>query len=322
MINNFYTNSLEFFIENNINLSNDQLIYLGLLSNSILDESVSSDYINSFIENSYDYNPLILQESAKGLNPSSLKKIGVNQIKSPEPILNQSAKTAGMIIKNQGITKESRKTLHTLFNDTMEKLSDCFEIVTDKIPGGKNYEAKKLKQAVVLTLFTVLMNTLSLNIVLPFCKMDTQKAMNITTVIIGPIIEETSKEIASRKNIDKEFQFIFNLTEFSNYIYGIRKSNKLISDYRSGLDLLGMNTDNVPKEMPMKNALRARSAPVAMHITNQAIHHAGNNSKSNDKDKKAKRSFFAYLTSIIVHIVWNSLGTFSPKFTSLIVGKY
>ena len=244
-----------------------------------------------------------IEESA-GFN-----KLGVGTSK-----VNKAAKEIVGIAKKEGATQASKKKIQNivseLFEDLAHEISYKKILENDKV---KEIPRKKLASAGILLLWTLIINSLA-SVVLTLITGPTV-GMQITIVVVAPLVEESAKQISMKGNFDKEFYILFNAFEATSYI--ARFIPTIIQ-----CKLL----DGSAKEA-IKGIFRARGAAIGMHTVTTVIHKIFENEKTwkmlkikDEKEAKDMATLIAFILGVLVHATWNTAGTFSPKFQTAIAG--
>ena len=245
------------------------------------DGDISSAQIEKLIESiSFDYtilNDYVLEEYIlEGANSKELSKV--------KKLSEDTGKKIGKTIKEDGLTKESKKTIAKIYDDFLESLKNSIDeiAVSDnllkKVDSGE-YTLENIKRAVALTVACICVNTVTLtalNLILPFV------GQLIAIGIVCPFFEEAAKSIAIKGKYAKEFTIVFNATEFAMYVH--RGVNPLI-----------------------------RLLPVGMHITTTLVQYFTSNEKIQKKlglDKeqdKEQLTLIGRIVAFIIHSGWNTI---------------
>ena len=192
------------------------------------------------------------------------------------------------VIRSNGINKESRKQIHNIIQDFYQKVADSMNEVF--IPIDVNgYDANKISKGLALTFMDIVINS----IICEILKLLIGEVVGtkIFAVVVAPIVEEASKQIAVKGKFDVEYTVVFNACELGLYV-----------------------SQGVP--------VKVRLICVGMHLTTTFIHKILMNEKiqkflginKEDKDSKDKCGFIANIIGLLIHGTWNYLGVFSERF--------
>lgn len=233
----------------------------------------------------------ILSESTSKTT-NAYKKLGV---KNPDKISSLVAKASSNIastIKKDGISKSSKEHVQFILNQLYDNIEKNLEIQLDIKDSTDTATATKIKQSVML-LFVVFTVSLVCSIVL--CTVFGGTAGNIlSAVIIAPIVEEASKQIAIKGNYIKEYTIIFNTFEASEYIIKYTL-----------------------KGIPFLTMVKTRLIAAGMHVTTTIIQWLTQNTAiqkklgiENDEKGKDMLRTIGNVTGLIIHATWNTLAIF------------
>lgn len=234
----------------------------------------------------------ILNENASP--DSDLKKLckkGNIDFGKVQTEVNKCAKNVATTIKEDGLTKESKKKIHDYFDELTTSLNNfnislSASLFNDEL---KDSSPNKIHSAVGLLIQTVLANTIVttiLSILLGTI------GMNISVGLICPMIEELAKQTSIKGGYEKEFFVLFNILEFSTYV--IRFFN-------------------------VKNIVLTRIKTIGLHLSTTIIQYITSNPKIAEKlgakteeQKKAAR-LIGWIAGACVHIGWNSFAIYSAS---------
>ena len=241
----------------------------------------------------------VLTESAANAT-GAYKKLGV---KNPEQIsskVTKASKDIAGIIKKEGINKASKahikSALNTLYDDIARDLEISCDAVNDKSAAGK------IKQSTMLLFGVITVNTMCLLIFqLLF---GAQVGSILTSVIVAPLTEEGSKQVAIKGDYIKEYMVLFNIYEASSYVVRMTISG-----------------------VPFLTAVKVRLLAAGIHVTTAIIQWLTQNKEVQkkigiDKDEKAQDNIrtMGNIIGIVIHCTWNTLASFSTRFVSAITG--
>lgn len=113
----------------------------------------------------------------------------------------------------------------------------------------------------------------------------------VLLVVIGPIVEETAKQISIKLDYQSEFLLLFNAYEFSSYIFNFLKQMSLV--YKISKSSI---------KSIIKYAI-LRGAVVGMHYTTAVIQDMFN--ELGIKYNNGLIKFIGYFIGIAIHIIWN-----------------
>lgn len=272
-------------LESNIEITAEQINELCLFFNNT---ELTESYIEETVNNSFDVTGFFF-------------KLGVQNPYLIQNCLKDSATQIANTIKNEGITESSRKHIATTIRECYDNVLDILKSTDTPIPDNSSYDKNKLKNGLVLVVADILINTLC-NLILTLL-LGPHIGRLATVIIVGPIVEELSKQLAIRGGFSVEYTFMFNFYEASSYVINMTMM-----------------------KIPLKNAIRGRLLCVGMHLTNTIINALSLNKnvqkklnieKEEDKDKLA---LIGNLTGLLIHMTWNTLASFSQGFNNLILG--
>lgn len=264
----------------NINITAEQINELA----KFLNDNISLSSINENYE--------ILNES---INFNFLDKLGIKNSKSIKKDADKLSNNIAKTIKSEGINEKSKSKILTYYNEffsTLNKTLDLANIDINTSIFGKEYDINKVKDAFLIFIIGTMTTSIIANVLVIFFGLNIGQIL--VTAIVAPIVEETEKQIAIRRNCSMEYTIIFNTYEFSYYFISLNP-------------ILGK-----------VNAIKLRLIPVGMHLTNTIIQFLTNNVKlqqklgiENDKNKQTKLSLIGQLIGTIIHCAYNSLALMS-----------
>lgn len=256
------------------------------------------NYCNTINESSTD---IVLTEA--GINIGGFfKKLGIKDGKISQEIKKVSENISN-IIKKDGITKESKKSIASTINDFYDKLGDYIVNNSVSLPKAKikGYDTKKINYAISLASCVVVISSIIGQVLTGlFGPIVGQQA---SAIVVAPIIEEIAKQVSIKKDFATEYAVVFNLLEASMYIY-----------------------NNKNPLMPTKILVRIRSFVAGMHITTTIIQWLTSNEAVQKKlglDKKEDRdklSLLGHIIGILIHAIWNYNAIFSLQFNLKLAG--
>lgn len=232
---------------------------------------------------------------------SFLSKVGLkgntNKIKS------EISKTSTSIVdevKKNGINKESResiaKKIDNLTNNIKESL-ESFEI--DELKYDK-YDANKITRSILLLMMVIIVNTVLATILIALFG---PLGQALLAIVVAPITEEMAKRVSIRGKFTVEFAVIFNLYEAVSYSNMMSKAG-----------------------IKFAKAFKLRLIVASMHITTTIIQFLSQNEEvrkflklDEKKVPKETTSLIGQIIGMIIHGIWNTLASFSSKFTNILM---
>ena len=205
-----------------------------MIYKSIYDKNLtmSSEELDLFIENFHigGISEYITEASSPDAKLSKLSKLGVKINKGK---IQQVAKNVADIFKKKGITKESKKEakdlLFKFYDDTNNWLDTAayFSGVTDNDKILSKFSTKKVYKAILLLSCVIVAQTI-FNFVLNSLVPGLGSVAG--SILVAPITEEGSKAMAARGGYIDEYNAVFNIFEFTEYvIHGESIKGRLIA---------------------------------------------------------------------------------------------
>ena len=198
------------------------------------------------------------------------------------------------IIKSEGINKDSKTKINKLINTEFGKFVESINQTNIPEDSGKKFSKAKLKKSIVLLCRVVFENSI---IALVLSSLFGPVGNYITGIIVAPIVEEMAKSAAVKGNFIAEFQFVFNLFEFSSYMKNMAVNNAA-----------GFTNTHMGKFAIV------RLATVGMHLTTSIVHYISSNSKllqklkiKNEDDEKNAKGI-GLIIGFLIHAIWNTAG--------------
>ena len=210
----------------------------------------------------------------------------------------------GKVVKEKGITKESKKEISTILDDALSQIKKEIDKIVvpksiqEKIDKGE-VDRYKIQKAIVLLLLVSTINSIimtALQLILPGL------GLALTAIFVAPITEESAKAVAIKGKYDKEFTIVFNIAEFSQYVIQGAPAALLFGG-KDGL----------------KKLVAGRLAAVAMHCTTTIVQKLTQDEKIQkklglDKEKdKEQLTFIGRITGMLIHAAWNIMAVYLAK---------
>lgn len=243
---------------------------------------------NNISISSIDENTKIINES---FNFDFLDKLGIKDSKKIKDSADKLSKNVAKTIKEEGINKNSKSKILNYYNNffkSINKFLDSSNLDVSLSTFGKEYDLDKLKDGfLILSIGTLATSIIYYTLIIIF---GFKVAQILTTSIVGPIIEETEKQVAIRRNCMIEYTALFNSFEFSQYFFMLKPIFGTV------------------------NAVKIRLIPVGMHLTNTIIQFLTSNITlqkklgiENNKTKQTKLTLIGQISATLIHSIYNSI---------------
>lgn len=253
-------------------------------------------------------------ESLSILNESGEELIDTKNIKNK---VDNSAKSISSYIKDYGFGKGTIDFITYELDRLIKEILKLINITDIYNLKFTEYDFNKIKSAIILLIFVVILNSLIfsiLSILLSFSfasrnvTLFVKLLQNIGSGIFGPIIEELAKRIAIKGGFAVEFTVVFNAFEMISYT---KKIGTMFSD------------TNLSKSVLIKNGLFARLKVATMHLSTTLIQYLTSNEKFAKKLglTQEQSELVGNTIGIVIHSAWNLLAINNKNFNKFIMGK-
>lgn len=234
--------------------------------------------LNPLLEKS-GVNEVDLKKDYNKIDRYMSKSTSQNMIRTIETYATQ----ASIVIKRKGLNSSSMKELDVIMSKAFEDMARDMDVSDNAMLKFKHYDANKIRKSFKLTMYCYFLNTF-FNILLSIL-LGGIVGYVLTTTVVAPIIEESTKRIAVTGGYGTEYAIVFNSFEFSLYVSG--------------------NGD-------VSGIVAIRLVCVGMHLITFVINWFVNNTSlldrlglNKEKDKEEIQNT-GFILGIIIHSIWNA----------------